>query len=108
MHHQPSLFDATLSEALKSQGISNAEAGNMTELQAARVIAKSHPRAYRGITADDVNMLREEMGLTSPLGNASGALFKDGGWETTGEWRKAERISSHSRMLRVWRLKVRT
>jgi hypothetical protein len=102
---QPSLFDADLSEALKARGIAFAEAGNLTELQAARIIARNHPRRYEGITADDVNMLREEMGITAPLGNSSGALFRGGDWIPTGEYRNATRITSHARALKVWRLR---
>jgi hypothetical protein len=102
---QPSLFDADLSLALKARGIAFAEAGNMTELEAARVIAKTHPRAYEGITADDVNSLREELGRTAPLGNSSGALFRGGDWTPTGEYRNATRITSHARALKVWRLR---
>ena len=39
------------------------------------------------------------------LGNACGSIFSSSIWEYTGKWNKSERIRSHGRPVRVWRLR---
>ena len=43
------------------------------------------------------------------LGNAAGSIFTGAfaglRWEFSGKWIKSNRVSAHSRMIRVWRLK---
>lgn len=98
-------FDAAEAERLKTAGMSMAEASRAwTDLEHARKTAEYIAIVSGTVTADDVADVLAAEGYPS-LGNAAGSLFKGKQWEFTGEWRKSKRVSSHSRFVRVWRLK---
>ncbi len=57
-------------------------------------------------SADDVHEILVALKLRhSDLGNAAGALFRDGNWLFTGEWKQSMRSPNHARAIRVWQLK---
>jgi hypothetical protein len=46
-----------------------------------------------------------QLDISKILGNASGSIFKGNEWAFTGRWTKSERIRSHGRDVKVWRLR---
>jgi len=105
--NQMSIFDAELSEKGKREGMAQAE-DNSTWLEKARELARDWGAAAvdNKMTADDVMVLMEiKYGIDS-LGPAAGSLFKTKEWEWTGEFIKSTRITNHSRLLRVWKLRA--
>ena len=98
-------FDAAEAERQRDAGIDQAETNNQTLLETARRIALRYAETHATVTMDDVFAEMLDLGLHPELlGNASGAVFRSG-FEFTGDWRKSKRVSSHARMIRVWRLK---
>lgn len=106
MTSQPTLFDAPTSEAAKTAGIDQAASNHGSLLAYARTVAREIAlrRADHTCTADDVALALEERGISCrALGNAAGALFRDG-WQWTGRFEKSARVHAHANLLRVWRL----
>ena len=69
-----------------------------------RVLAQC--RDDRTATADDVDTALADLKRThAELGNAAGAIFRDGNWLFTGQWQASTRDSNHARPVRVWQLK---
>ena len=72
----------------------------------ARTLARKDP--YREC---DSNRLAQyawrtfRLDISKILGNASGSVFKGQEWSFTGKWTKSERIRSHGRDVKVWKLK---
>lgn len=100
-------FDLATGEKLKEEGISRAIEWTPKELfMHAHLTAMGLASMFGTVTADDVyKQLLAEGFNPSLLGNAWGGVFKKG-FEFTGKWRKSSRVSSHARMIRVWRLKA--
>jgi hypothetical protein len=101
------VFDNRLGEQLKFDGMAMAAQNNKHVLKLARMIAVevATGRADRTATADDVGkILLTRYGIPG-MGPAAGSLFKNKKWEWTGDFKKSERASNHSRLIRVWRLK---
>ena len=90
-------------ERLKQEGMKRAADRQHVLLERARGIAGRIAGNRGEVTADDV---ARELGDadTLKLGNAWGSVFRYG-FVHTGEWRKSERVSNHSRMNRVWRMR---
>ena len=97
-------YQAEKEELAKEAGLSLAEAARTSTMAYARALARRFAlecTASREITIDDVQIL---LGGRS-LGNAAGAVFRNGEWEFSGRWMKSARKGNHHRMIRVWRLK---
>jgi hypothetical protein len=71
-----------------------------------RVEALALGRADRTASANDIAIALADLERTpADLGNAAGAIFRDGRWYFTGEWIASARDSNHLRPVRVWKLK---
>lgn len=100
------LWDARESARRKEAGIALAAAAKPELLAAARTIAKQIATVRGQVHMDQVAQEMERGGMDPvALGPAAGSVFKSKEWEWTGEFVKSERITNHSRLLRVWRLK---
>ncbi len=75
------------------------------QLNIARDIARELCLLHGDTDADQVGKLLFERYEIKSLGPAAGSLFKNGEFEPTGQMRKSERKSNHSRLLHVWKLK---
>jgi len=103
---QKTIFDAIEAEEGRRKGMAKAAETREPILQVARRLAIEISRIRGKVTADDVQKALIRRGYhPSELGPAAGSIFKTGDFEFTGEWIKSERVSNHSRYLRVWRLK---
>jgi hypothetical protein len=103
-----SLFDPVESAQAKTEGMALAERNKQGVLILARqlacVIARS--KESRECHADEVGKAMQEKGINpNELGAAAGSIFKGDAWEFTGKRVRSERVSNHSRELKVWRLK---
>ena len=98
------LFDGELSELLKRHGMGLAADNKEELLHLARAVARNIAHLHGYAHADMVGRVLRGYGIRT-LGPAAGSIFKGGDWEWTGDWVKSKRITNHSRMLRVWRLK---
>jgi hypothetical protein len=96
------LFDSIASDAAASAGIEQAAVNKNLLLEEARAIAVEIGRARREVTADDVIRVYSFRHPREPLGNAAGGIFKGPQWRFAGRYVKSERVSAHSRMIRVW------
>lgn len=90
-------------ERLKTEGMAKAEAA-YPYMDFARRTAIALCECNGTVTADDVARYLSVNGFP-PLGNACGALFRNGEFEPTGERRKSTRASRHCNEIRVWRRK---
>jgi hypothetical protein len=98
-------FDKAASQAKKKDGMATAANNRPAALALAKFIAERLAREHGTVNADMVGReLKLKHGIES-LGGAAGSIFRDSCWEWTGEWVKSARVTNHSRMLRVWRLK---
>ena len=102
---QSDLFSAEKGDRLKREGMAISRDKRSDELIVARSIAMEHVLRYGEVTADDVGECLDRRGLADCLGPAAGSIFKTKDFEWTGKYVKSARVSNHSRMLRVWRLK---
>lgn len=88
----------------KDVGLARACLANLENLLEARryakLFAEGHPE--KTCTADDVQKVLQARGID--LGPAAGAIFREKCWQWTGRFVQSERISNHTRLLRVWRL----
>jgi hypothetical protein len=81
------LFDSAEAERRKEAGMAMAAAANAQLL------------------ADDVALEMHRLGLDyQSLGNAAGSVFR-GRFEWTGNVVASDRVSTHGRMIKVWRIK---
>lgn len=100
------LFDHRTSEALKQEGMERAATARAGILLMARETARALARRHGKVHMDDVSIVMLDMGIDlADLGPAAGSVFKSAEWEFTGEFVKSARITNHSRLLRVWRLR---
>ena len=93
---------------LRDQGISVAVATRAELVAVIRAELKqiAARRMSKLATADDVHEILIALKMRhSDLGNAAGALFRDGHWLFTGEWKQSMRSPNHARAIRVWKLK---
>jgi hypothetical protein len=105
--NQLPLFDGRKARAAKTKGMARAAAHHNELLEIARDVAESIARSGNGTaTMDQVAMQLMTMDYNpSDLGNAAGSVFKGNQWEFTGTRVKSNKVSSHAREIRVWRLK---
>jgi len=104
-HGQGEVFDAAASEAAKREGMAQAADAKPAILELARELARGFARRAGEVTADDVQMMLLEVGITpDDFGPAAGSTFRGDEWEATGEYRKSARVRNHARRLMVWRL----
>ena len=102
-----SAFDAVESERRKHDGMAVAASARLAMLHKAREIARDLARRHGTVHMDMVNMELERRGIDPcRLGPGAGSLFKSLEWEFTGEFVKSARMTNHSRLLRVWRLRT--
>lgn len=103
---QSGLFDAKESERRKQEGMALAAANKLTELELARKVATDYAKKHGTCHADQVGMILKNQYGINTLGPATGSIFRTKEWVFTGLWVKSQRKSNHSRMIRVWRLKM--
>jgi hypothetical protein len=93
---------------LRDEGIATAVASRseLVALLRAELQQIAARRQSKLATADDVHEVLVALKMRhSDLGNAAGALFRDGNWLFTGEWKQSMRSPNHARAIRVWQLK---
>jgi hypothetical protein len=75
-------------------------------LRIAQLAALEYASARGSVTSDDVawRMMMNGHDYES-LGNASGSVFRSKAFEWRGVVIKSARVSTHSRMIRVWHLR---
>lgn len=103
---QATIVDAIAAREAMEHGLAIASDNNKAMLALARRIA--HDIAvYRGTVYADLIIERlTSMGFSErALGNAGGAVFRDGCFEFTGEWHRSTRVIGHGNRQRIWRLK---
>jgi len=96
---------ALFGEHLKSHGMRKAAEAAPDLLSEARDVAAAIARERGTVTIDDV---RAQMGIGPGKQNGAnwlGSVFRDARFAWTGQFVKARLSTSHSRMVRVWRLK---
>ena len=103
------VFDLKLGEALRDMGIATAVSKPQAAMNLAlgRALCRNAAirRFDRTATADDAARGFVKYGLDANLlGNAAGALFSNGQWEFTGQWKKSNRVTNHAHQNRVWQL----
>jgi hypothetical protein len=105
--NQLPLFDGRKARAAKARGMARAASHHNELLEIARDVAESIARSGDGTaTMDEVALQMIRMDYNpAELGNAAGSVFKGNQWEFTGERVKSNKVSSHAREIRVWRLK---
>lgn len=100
------LWDAREAARRKDEGMALAASAKPELLAAARTIAREIVALHGEVHMDQVAQEMERRGLDPvALGPAAGSVFKGTDWEFAGRFVKSDRITNHSRLLRVWRLK---
>ena len=100
------LFDRAESHNRKSEGMTAAAQARTLLLEQARNVATSLAAANGETHMDEVFKRMQELGFHPELlGNASGSVFLAREFEFTGKYFKSERVSSHARDIKVWRLR---
>jgi hypothetical protein len=103
MHGLP-LFDIVEAASRRDAGMSLAAQSRELLLTQARLLAHEHAARHGTVTADDVAALMSAAGMNyADLGNAAGSVFRDG-FVWTGDVRQSARVSTHRRLVRVWRI----
>ncbi len=99
------LFDAAAAIVEREAGMAKAAAARPVLLAEAKRIAMEVALQRGSVTADDVAARMAANGLDyAALGNASGSVFR-GPFVWTGEVVTSQRVSTHARAIKVWRLK---
>jgi|688.fasta_scaffold376009_1 hypothetical protein len=99
------LFDSAEAERRKEAGMAMAAAANAQLLAVAQRLALEIAQARGLVCADDVALEMHRLGLDyQSLGNAAGSVFR-GRFEWTGNVVASDRVSTHGRMIKVWRIK---
>tara|TARA_R110000744_G_scaffold66022_1_gene134963 strand:- start:4302 stop:4622 length:321 start_codon:yes stop_codon:yes gene_type:complete len=104
---QDDLFSSTEGDKQKRIGMGRAADVQFELLQTARAIGREVAIRRGEVTTDDVGQELKRRGLPDCLGHAAGSIFKSKEFEWSGRFKNSERISNHSRLLRVWILKAR-
>jgi hypothetical protein len=103
MHGLP-LFDIVEAARRRDVGMSLAVQNRELLLTQARLLAHEHAAQHGTVTADDVATLMSAAGMNyADLGNAAGSVFREG-FIWTGDVRQSARVSTHRRLVRVWRI----
>lgn len=96
-------YDQKRSDELKEKGMKRAVEFHGGPLILARQFAFKHAFEKGEVTADDVSEFMEGIGET--IGPWMGSVFRSKKFVWTGRFTKSRRVSNHSRLLRVWKLK---
>lgn len=99
------VFDRTESNRRKARGMAVAADHAPYLLEKARGIAREIAAKQGTVNADEVSMELARLGWPDCLGPAAGSLFKTKDWEFTGQFVPSTRVTNHSRLLRVWKLR---
>lgn len=100
------LFDLVEAQRRRDEGIDRASAARGCLLAQAQVIALELTLFGQEVTSDDVAAEMQRRGLAyESLGNAAGGVFRSPLLEWTGAMRQSSRVSTHARLIRVWRRK---
>lgn len=99
------VFDRTESNRRKARGMAVAADHAPYLLGKAREIAKEIALKQGVVTSDDVSLELARRGWPDCLGPAAGSIFKTKDWAFTGEFVNSTRVTNHSRLLRVWKLR---
>jgi hypothetical protein len=103
MHGLP-LFDIVEAARRRDVGMTLSAQAREILLTQARLLAHEHAARHGTVTADDVAALMAAAGLNyADLGNAAGSVFREG-FVWTGDVRQSARVSTHRRLVRVWRI----
>jgi hypothetical protein len=98
------LFDIVEAARRRDAGMSLAAQTRELLLTQARLFAHEYAEQHGTVTADDVAALMSAAGMNyADLGNAAGSVFRDG-FVWTGDVRQSARVSTHRRLVRVWRI----
>lgn len=99
------LFDAAEAKRRKHEGMTAAADARHQLLTHAQAIARRVATDLGNVTSDDVALVMQRRGLQyADLGNAAGSVFRTD-FEWTGKVIPSARVSTHGRMIKVWRLK---
>ena len=99
------LFDAAEAQRRKDAGMTKAADARHQLLTHAQAIARRIADNLGNVTSDDVASVMQQRGLRyEDLGNAAGSVFRTD-FEWTGKVVASVRVSTHGRMIKVWRLK---
>lgn len=100
------LFDLVEAQRRRDEGIDRASEAHRTLLAQAQAIALELTAYGREVTSDEVAAEMQARGLAyDALGNAAGGVFRSPLLEWTGAMRPSSRVSTHARLIRVWRRK---
>lgn len=104
------VFDSTLSERAKEEGIARAcsPEERLDWLDEAKAAAVHIGRLQDEVSMDDVArlfFLEDGIDICSILGNSCGSIFRSKYWERVG-FKKSERVRRHSNIISVWRLRI--
>lgn len=90
-------------EIAKERGIHQALDNKRSLVAHVREWMKELGRVKRFVTADDVQQLIADRGISIyAMGNAMGGIFRDGNWRATGRYVKSVREHAHSNRILVW------
>lgn len=100
-------MDLAVGSQLKESGIARAASGASDVLDEVRTELRriARIRESREVTADDATLYLIAAHGGMSLGNAAGALFRNGDWEFTGRWQASAKETNHAHENRIWRLK---
>jgi len=99
------VFDRAESNRRKADGMAVAADHAPHLLGKAREIAVEIALSRGVVTADDVGLELARRGWPNCLGPAAGSIFKTKDWAFTGTFVSSTRVTNHSRLLRVWKLR---
>lgn len=98
-------FNRDEANAIGVRGMQLAAESRTDVLRIAQWCARQLARENGEVTSDDVAMEMSKMNTDYDLlQNAAGSVFR-GDFEWTGKVIKSIRVSTHGRVIRVWRLK---
>jgi hypothetical protein len=100
------LQGALFGQELKEKALDRAEEYAADNLAAARLIRDRLSFEHEAVDADMVREVFERHRGVNTWGVWAGALFRDGKFEPTGEWKASTYATNHSRVNRRWRRKA--
>lgn len=93
-------------QVMKDRALEGAEDRHASDLEAARMIRDRLVIERGVVTADDVRAVFEKHRGVTAWGPWAGALFRDGGYEPTGDFKASVFATNHGAVIRVWRRKA--
>ena len=94
-------FSKEEAKAARDAGKAEAKERRTVLLNVAREVAGELVKKNGTVTVDDVFKEMQSRGMHPEcLGNAAGSIFDK--FTFTGQWKKSERVSNHSRAIRIW------